>query len=205
MGKLIAVVGNLGAGKTTFAKLICAQGAFIPYWERPDERPFQTDIAQDLSRWALANQMDFFLFRCRQELLARQSQDVSVFDGGFDQDFHVFTRHLYNRGHLTQAEFDVCQRYYHFARQLLPAPDLVIRIMVDMPTLLQRRASRGRETVDQSFRAQEFTDLERLLDEWLECEVKLPVIRFTFERNSRDYTDDIEALVAQIKNSLQST
>jgi deoxyadenosine/deoxycytidine kinase len=96
MGKLISVVGNLGAGKTTLTKLICDKGSYIPYRERPEEHPFHTEYGKDQRRWALANQIDFFLFRCEQEANARQSNEMAVFDGGFDQDFHVFTRHIFN-------------------------------------------------------------------------------------------------------------
>ena len=199
MGKLISVVGNLGAGKTTLTKLICDQGSFIPYWERPEERPFHTVFEKDLSRWALTNQIDFFLFRCQQESLARQSNEIAVFDGGFDQDFHVFTRHLHHKGYLLQDEFDVCKRFYNFARDFLPPPDLIVRIMVDFPTLLQRRLSRGRKTVDQFFSSQELTDLEALLDEWLKYGSSSPVLRFTFEQDIHCYTNEIKELILQIK------
>jgi deoxyadenosine/deoxycytidine kinase len=200
LGKIISVVGNLGAGKTTLTELLCEKGAFIPYWETPEDHPFQADFTQDMRRWALANQVDFFLFRCNQEFIARQSNEIAVFDGGFDQDFQVFTRHIYHKGVLNQDEFTVCKRYYDLARNLLPPPDLIIRIIVDLPTLLERRLSRGRKTVDQSFRLQELTDIERLLDAWLECEVSSPVLRFTFEQDFHDYTHEIDALIHQIKN-----
>jgi deoxyadenosine/deoxycytidine kinase len=200
LGKIISVVGNLGAGKTTLTELLCEKGAFIPYWETPEDHPFQADFTQDMRRWALANQVDFFLFRCNQELIARQSHAIAVFDGGFDQDFHVFTRHIYHKGALNQDEFKVCNRYHDFARNLLPPPDLIIRISVDLPTLLQRRLSRGRKTVDQSFRLQELTDIERLLDAWLEGERSSPVLRFTFEQDIQFYSNELEELIDQIKN-----
>jgi deoxyadenosine/deoxycytidine kinase len=199
MGKLISVVGNLGAGKTTLTKLICDRGEFIPYWERPEERPFQADFTKDLRRWALANQMDFLLFRCEQELIARQSNDIAVMDGGFDQDFHVFTRNLYNKGILNRREFIYFERFYRFARSLLPPPDIIIRIMIDTPTLLQRRLSRGRQTVDQSFNPQELTELEMLLDEWLTHEKSLPVLKFNFDKEFQCYTNEIEELIKQVR------
>jgi deoxyadenosine/deoxycytidine kinase len=87
MGKIISVVGNLGAGKTTLVKLLCVQGAFTPYWENPEEHPFQAAFTEDMDRWALVNQLDFLLFRCKQEYLARSQSKVAIMDGGFDQDY----------------------------------------------------------------------------------------------------------------------
>jgi deoxyadenosine/deoxycytidine kinase len=202
MGKLISVVGNIGAGKTTLVKLLCERGAFIPYWERPEERPFQAAFTEDMKKWALANQMDFLLFRAKQELITRQRNEIAIMDGGFDQDFYVFTRNLFNKGHLLQGEFDICEDFYHFARRFLPPPDLLIRIVINLPTLLKRRSSRVRKTVDESFDEQIFIDLERLLDEWLSNEKVTPVMQFTFNQGIQYYKSEIDELINQIDKLL---
>jgi len=202
MGKIISVVGNLGSGKTTLTKLICDKGSYIPYWERPEERPFHAEYGKDQQRWALSNQIDFFLFRCEQEADARRSDDIAVFDGGLDQDFHVFTHHILNRGFLNQDEFNVCKRFYHLAREFLPPLDLIIRIMVDIPTLLQRRSLRGRKTDNHLFDSQELTDFGQLVDQWFESEISLPVIQFSFEQDLSLYTNEIDQLLIQINKVL---
>ncbi len=205
MGKLITIAGNLGAGKTTLTKLICDKGRFTSYWEKPEERPFQKDFTHDLSKWALANQVDFFLFRCEQELLIRQNDQIAVMDGGLDQDFQVFTKNLYHKGHLLKEEFRVCESFYHLVRSFLPPPDLIIRITIDTPTLLKRRLSRTRTTVDQSFNPQEFVDIEMLLDEWLNGEVSSPILLFPFENDMHHRTDTINKLLVQIREVLDTS
>jgi deoxyadenosine/deoxycytidine kinase len=202
MGKIVSVVGNLGSGKTTLTKLICEKGLYIPYWEIPEERPFHTEYGKDQRRWALTNQIDFFLFRCEQEANARRSDAVAVFDGGLDQDFHVFTPHILNRGFLNQDEFNVCKRFYYLAREFLPPPDLIIRINVDMPTLLQRRSLRGRKTDDHLFDRQELADFAQLIDKWFEHQITSPVLQFSFEQDFRSYTNEIDQLIIQINKVL---
>lgn len=202
MGKIISVVGNLGAGKTTLTKLICNKGSFIPYREKPEERPFHAVYGNDQQRWALSNQIDFFLFRCEQEVNARQGHEIAVFDGGFDQDFHVFTRHIFNRGYLNQDELNVCRRFYHLIREFLPPPDLIIRIIVDMPTLLQRRSLRGRKTDNHLFGMQELIGFEQLIDEWFEQEISSPVLQFPFDQDFHSYTNEIDNLFIQIMKIL---
>ena len=205
MGKLITVAGNIGSGKTTLTKLLCENGPFTPYWERPEDRPFQKDFTHDLRKWALANQMDFFLFRCEQELLIRQNTQIAVMDGGFDQDFHVFTKNLYNKGHLLAEEFRMCERFYHFARSFLPPPDIIIRLIIDTPTLLLRKSKRSRETVDQLFNVQEFVDLELLLNDWLIGEASSPILQFRFEQDVHDCTEEINQLISQITGILNTS
>jgi deoxyadenosine/deoxycytidine kinase len=202
MGKIISVVGNLGAGKTTLVKLLCEQGSFTPYWENPEEHPFQAAFTEDMKRWALANQLDFLLFRCKQEYLASSRSEVAIMDGGFDQDFQVFTKNLHNIDLLSDSEFRICQDFYNYVRSVLPPPDLLIRIIVDTPTLLERRLLRGRKTVDEKFSQQIFSDLERLLDDWLESEISTPVIRLAFERDVHHYMKHIDGLLEQITSVL---
>jgi deoxyadenosine/deoxycytidine kinase len=202
MGKIVSVVGNLGSGKTTLTRLICDKGLFLPFWEIPEEHPFHVEFGKDMQRWALANQIDFFLFRCKQEAIARRSNNISVFDGGFDQDFHVFTQHIFNKGYLNQDEFDVCSRFYDFARAFLPPPDLIIRIIVDLPTLLQRRLTRARKTDDHVFNKQELSDFEILLDDWLGCKVSLPIVKFSFNQDFNACSNEIQELIALIKTTL---
>ena len=205
MGKLITIAGNLGAGKTTLTRLLCNKGGFTPYWERPEEHPFQKYFTDDIRKWALANQMDFLLFRCEQELLIRQENQIAIMDGGFDQDFHVFTKNLYNKGHLISEEFRICERFYHFVRDFLPPPDIIIRIVIDMTTLLHRRLKRSRKTVDQLFNPQEFVDLELLLDEWLKSEISSQVLLFPFEHEPNHCADEIDELIKQIRVILSTS
>jgi deoxyadenosine/deoxycytidine kinase len=205
MGKLITVAGNLGAGKTTLTKILCNKAGFTPYWERPEEHPFQKDFTADLSKWALANQMDFLLYRCEQEMLIRQDDQIAVMDGGFDQDFYVFTKNLFKKGHLIADEFRICERFYYFVRGFLPPPDLIIRIIIDVPTLLQRRLQRDRKTVDQQFDPQEFVDLELLLDGWLKGEVSSQVLPFAFQQDLHHCSDQIDGLIKQIRDIINTS
>jgi deoxyadenosine/deoxycytidine kinase len=202
MGKIISVVGNLGAGKTTLTKLLSDTGLFVPYWENPEEHPFQAAFTGDIKRWALVNQLDFLLFRCKQEYTARNRTEIAIMDGGFDQDFHVFTKNLQNKGLLTQGEFNLCRSFYGYVRNILPPPDLLIRIVLDTPVLMKRRSARGRKTVDEKFDQQVFTDLERLLVDWLNSEVAIPIIHFSFDQDIHYYTEKLDGLVEQINSIL---
>ncbi len=143
--KIVAVVGNLGAGKTTFTRLICERSTFTPDWEKPGERPFHLAFGKDVPRWALVNQLDFLLFRGEQEGLAKKSNGIAVFDGGFDQDFHVYTRYIAKKGYLNPQEFEVCASFYQFVRVYLPPPDLVIRVIVDLPTYAEQEGTARQE------------------------------------------------------------
>ena len=81
MGKLIAVVGNSGVGKTTLVRALCQRGSFVAGLEQHPERPFQHLFSQNNQRWGLANQVDYLLYRAEQEQIvwrARASASMTV-------------------------------------------------------------------------------------------------------------------------------
>jgi deoxyadenosine/deoxycytidine kinase len=143
MGKLIAIIGNCGSGKTTLARLLCRQPGYYQLLEQHAERPFQAAFMHDRSQ-ALPNQVDYLLLRASQERSIRQAAEVGVVDGGLDQDFFVFTRLFHAKGYLDETGFDLCQRLHHLLRQLLAPPDLVLRLNAPLVALKQRRAERSR-------------------------------------------------------------
>jgi deoxyadenosine/deoxycytidine kinase len=202
LGKLIAVVGNLGAGKTTLTRRLCEQAAFVPLLENPESRPFQQDLSQDLARWSLANQLDFFAFRAEQEMLVRQSDSIGIQDGGLDQDFHVFTQHLFNKGFMGRDEYSLCVRTYKFLRQVLSPPEVLVRLKVPIVLLPQRRKNRSRPTDEHLVYDEELHDLETLLDQWLSRAEGITIVHFQATAPADFSFEKIQDLVATIRDSL---
>lgn len=82
MGKLIAVVGNSGVGKTTLTRGLVKMTALQAGVEELAERPFQQLFAKELNRFALANQLDFLLYRAEQEMVIRKmAAGIGIQDG----------------------------------------------------------------------------------------------------------------------------
>ena len=86
MNKLIVIVGASGVGKTTLAQALSRKENFSIALEQHSERPFQALFKQD-ARYALANQMDYLLFRAEQEYQLRQNNAPALMDGGLNMDF----------------------------------------------------------------------------------------------------------------------
>jgi deoxyadenosine/deoxycytidine kinase len=111
MGKLIAVVGASGVGKTSLVKALTQTGNFAVAFEQHTERPFQALFKRD-PQYGLANQLDYLLYRTEQEKEIRSSGNIGLVDGGLDLDFQGFTRLFHARGLLSDLEFDLCHRFY---------------------------------------------------------------------------------------------
>ena len=199
MGKLIAVVGASGVGKTAFVRALSKAHPFTTAYEEHAERPFQALFKQH-RRYALANQIDYLLLRAEQEkrLLALPSAQIGLVDGGLDLDFHGFTRLFHSRGLLTGPEFDLCQRVYYFARAALPRPELIVSLCADQGTVAGRLFARDRINIAS---AEDTALFNSFLNQWLATIPPDQVLELDVSNETLDYEESVQLLLDRIQAS----
>lgn len=198
MGKLIMVVGNSGVGKTTVTKALCKQmPELTAAFEQHAERPFQPLFAADLQRYALANQIDYLLYRAQQEHDLRQNGAVGIIDGGLDLDFYGFTQLFQQKGYLSNNEFRLCQQQYLLLRQLLTPPNLILYLTASVDIIKKRYAQRGRKL--EITQQVDLHQLDQLIATWVSTIKSCPVITVDA---SDALTSDLSQLIQQIKRHL---
>jgi deoxyadenosine/deoxycytidine kinase len=197
MGRLITVVGTSGVGKTSLVHALTKTENFEVAFEQHTRRPFQAVFKQDAS-YALANQLDYLLYRAEQEKELRTSSKIGLVDGGLDLDFHGFTRLFHARGLLGDSEFDLCRRFYKLARRFLPLPDLVIYLTASDVIIRQRLASRERINIAS---AEDTALFNSLLNEWLDTISPLKLLKLDVSEESPGYGQSIKVILAQVLKS----
>lgn len=194
MNKLIVIVGASGVGKTTLAQALSKKQNFAMALEQHSERPFQELFKQN-AKYALANQLDYLLYRAEQERELRKSAVPALMDGGLDLDFYGFTRLFHTRGFLNNAEFDLCYRFYSFTRSLLAPPDLIIALSADAHIISQRLASRNRINIASSEDAEL---LEEYVNKWLESIPESKIIKLNVSQENSEYTFSVPLILDKI-------
>jgi Deoxynucleoside kinases len=194
MGRIIAVVGTTGVGKTAMVRALCKHGLFAVGLEQHKERPFQEEFKTN-SAFALPNQIDYLLLRAEQEQILRQSTQTGLVDGGLDLDYHGFTQLYYSRGWLSGREYNLCERFYEFVRTFMPPPDLVIHLTARPEVIHQRLVARRRINITDP---RDIQKLASYLDGWLSTIPPEGVIRLDVSETDPGYRYLLPSLLPQL-------
>jgi deoxyadenosine/deoxycytidine kinase len=196
VGDLVAIMGVSGVGKTALVSALAKTGQFATAFEQHEERPFQALFKAD-PHYALANQIDYYLFRADQEKALR-SHPLGLLDGGLDLDFHGFTRLFHSRGLLTDPEFDLCRRLYIQLRENLPAPEWIIAMHAPGSVIKERLASRNRINIAS---ADDAEIMERFIGTWLETLPSSRILQVDASREDETYAESVQKIIKWVNTT----
>ncbi len=142
----VALAGNIGAGKTTAAKLISQRFGFELFDEPVIDNRFLRDYYADMKRWSFTLQLEFLMKRAQHHELIHTVPKSCIQDRTLLEDPEIFAKYLHGLGHMDDRELDLYREYFQRLNRDLHQPDKVIFLeCVDTSVLLKRIKSRGRK------------------------------------------------------------
>lgn len=143
---LVALAGNIGAGKTTAAHLLANHFGFELYTEPVLENRFLSLYYEDMQRWSFTLQMEFLLKRVEHHTQIENQKGSCVQDRTLIEDPEIFAKYLHGLGHMRDEELDLYFDYFKRFHRNIETPDKIILLHTpDVTELMRRIADRGRE------------------------------------------------------------
>ena len=155
--RFIALAGNIGAGKTTSAKLISNAFGFELFDEPVIDNRFLRDYYANMQRWSFTLQLEFLIKRAQHHELIRTVQKSSIQDRTLIEDPEIFAKYLHGLGHMDDRELDLYLDYFQRLNRDLHQPDKVIYLQCNDTEILGRRI-RERGRVEEAGITQQFLD-----------------------------------------------
>lgn len=139
----IAIEGNIGAGKTTLAGMIAAEFNARLILERFEDNAFLPKFYQEPERYAFPLELSFLADRFQQ--LKEQLSSPDLFKSFTVADYFIDKSLIFARNNLKSDEFALYSRLFSIISPMLPKPDLILYLYLDVPGLMKNISLRGRD------------------------------------------------------------
>ncbi|MBO7624215.1 MAG: deoxynucleoside kinase [Bacteroidales bacterium] len=144
----IAIAGNIGSGKTSLTQLLAKHYNWLPQYEDVDDNPYLTSFYEDMQRWSFNLQVFFLNTRFRHILDIRKQKKSVVQDRTIYEDAHIFAPTLYEMGLMSSRDYNNYLSLFELLDSVIQAPDLLLYLKADIPTLVAHIQQRGRPYED---------------------------------------------------------
>jgi deoxyadenosine/deoxycytidine kinase len=143
--KHIAVVGNIGAGKTTLANKLGHYYKWDVFLEAVEDNPYLKDFYEDMPRWAFHLQVYFLNSRFNQVQQIKAASRSVVQDRTIYEDAFIFAKNLHQSGMMSTRDYDNYFQLFQSMIKMVSPPDLMIYLKADLPKLIHQIQLRNRD------------------------------------------------------------
>jgi deoxyguanosine kinase len=141
-GKYICIEGNIGAGKTTIARILSEDWKAFLVLEAFADNPFLPIFYQDPDRYAFPVEVHFLMERHRQ--LLEEIFHQNIFSSIVVADYCPHKSLIFGRQTLQEQEFRLYKTLFNTLLYQIRMPDLVVYIHRSTDWLLKSIRKRGR-------------------------------------------------------------
>ena len=197
-----AIAGNIGAGKTSLAKLLSEHYGWEAHFEDVIDNPYLDDFYNHMERWSFNLQVYFLNSRFRQLEVFKSSENSFIQDRTIYEDANIFAPNLHAMGLMNQRDFNNYQSLFSLMESMVKGPDMLIYLRSTIPNLVSKIHKRGRE-YENSISIEYLSRLNERYEAWISTYDKgkllvVDVDEIDFVENKEDLGKIIEKIDAEL-------
>ncbi|MFT4684643.1 MAG: deoxyguanosine kinase [Flavobacteriales bacterium] len=139
----IAIEGNIGAGKTSLAKMIGDDYNAKLVLERFADNPFLPKYYEDMERYAFPLEMSFLADRYNQ--LSEDLAQFDLFKNFIVSDYYIFKSLIFAQVSLHKDEYALYRKVFDVMYREISKPDIYVYLYQNTDRLLTNIKKRGRD------------------------------------------------------------
>ncbi|MBA4746265.1 MAG: 2-amino-4-hydroxy-6-hydroxymethyldihydropteridine diphosphokinase [Muricauda sp.] len=141
--QLIAIEGNIGAGKTTLSKMIAKDFNAKLVLERFADNPFLPKFYEDQTRYAFPLEMSFLADRYQQFM--DDTSQFDLFKNFMVSDYDIFKSLIFAKITLQKEEYNLYRKVFSFMYKEVRKPEIYLYLYQNTERLLANIKKRGRD------------------------------------------------------------
>ena len=199
----IAVVGNIGAGKTTLTEMLAKHYNWDPLYETVDNNPYLEDFYNDMKRWSFNLQVYFLNSRFQQIIEIQKVNKNIIQDRTIYEDAYIFAENLHEMGLMPSRDYENYKSIFENITAFIRPPDLVIYLKASVPTLVENIQRRGRE-YEAGIRLDYLQKLNNKYEKWITHYNKGKVL--ILDKDKLDFANQDEhfsTIIAQVDHQIK--
>ena len=141
--RFLVIEGNIGAGKTTLAKMIAEEFDAKLVLEQFADNPFLPKFYNDQERYSFPLELSFLADRYYQ--IKKQIFDPDLFQSLLVADYFFAKSSIFAQNTLKDDEYRLFRQIFDIVFESMPKPDLYVYLHADTSQLLKNIKLRGRD------------------------------------------------------------
>ena len=202
----VVIEGNIGAGKTTLARMLAERFNHRLVLEEFSDNPFLPLFYRDPERYAFPVELFFMAERHKQLEAELSNQDL--FNQGTVADYLFIKTKLFARNSLNEQEFRLFSRLFRALDLSFPRPDLIVYLHRPVEALQENIRRRGR-SFERDMKDSYLQSVQQVYLDYLRSVTDVPVL--LVELGNENFAEDrvlferiVAGMTGTVKRGLQT-